>query len=160
MKIHLVCGASIVSLAVLLGGCSKQEEQTAPAVTQKPPTPAPPAPPAETPKAVSDAVAEAKPAAAAANEAAKTADTVKSTESAAAAGASAQVGAWFDKIKGLINEKKYTEALTALSQPPPVNLTAEQQKLVEQLKTQVESALAKQSTDEGVKAVGGLLNKK
>jgi hypothetical protein len=159
MKIRSIGRVLIACLPFLLSACSKQEEPAAPAA-QKPAT-TPSVAAEEASKAASAAVTEAKPAtAAAANQAAQTADNLKSTTSEAAAGTSAQIQSWFDKIKGLINEKKYPEALTALSNPPSANLTAEQQRLVDQLKTQVQDLLAKQSTDQGLKAVGGLLNKK
>ncbi len=161
MKIRQIVKALTVTLPFFLVACSKHEESSAPAAQTAAPAPPPPAPAAEASKAASAAVTEAKPAAAeAANEAAKTADNLKATASDAASGTTAQIQSWFDKIKGLINEKKYADALTALSQPPVANLTADQQKLVDQLKAQVQSLMAKQSTDEGLKAVGGLLNKK
>lgn len=159
MRIHHFARALAISIPFLFIACSKKEEAAAPVVQTPASHPVTVAP--ETTKAVNAAVAEAKPAAVAtANEAAKTADGLKATASDAAGAASTQVQSWFDKIKGLINEKKYSEALTALAQPPTNNLTAEQQKVVDQLKAQVQELLAKQSADQGLKAVGGLLNKK
>ncbi len=151
----LICQISLAT--ILLTGCSKQEEQSAPSVAAEKPAAAPPAPIAETSKAVADTATQTKDEAqSAATEATKTADTVKN-DVASAAAAPAGFQAWTDKVKGLISQQKYSEALAAFTELP-ANLTPEQQKLVEQLKAQVQQALSKQTTDQGLKAVGGLLN--
>ena len=154
MKI-LICQISVIT--VLLTACSKQEDQSTPAVAQKP-APAPAAPAPEAPKPVADAVTAAKDTApSVANDATKAADTVKNEAAAAPATASTGFQAWTDKVKGLISQQKYTEALAAFSELPS-SLTPEQQKLVDQLKAQVQQSLSKQTADQGLKAVGGLLN--
>lgn len=147
--------ASVVAATLLLSACSKQEEPAAPAVAQKPaPAPAP-APVPEPPKVEAPAApAEVKAAAEQAVDAAKTATPP------APPAASSQAQSLIERIKALIAEKKYSEALTAMSEITPANLTPDQQTLVEQLKTQAQNAMAKQTTDQGLKAVGGLLNQK
>jgi hypothetical protein len=152
MKIHLIYRAVIVSLPFLLSACSKQEEQSAPAVTQKP----------AAEKAVADVVKETKDSAqATVNQASKEVDKAVDTVKNAAppAPGSTTFQTWYEKVKGLVADQKYTEAAAALTELP-ASLTPEQQKMVDQLKAQVQQALSKQSADQGLKAVGGLLNKK
>jgi hypothetical protein len=62
-----------------------------------------------------------------------------------------------DQAKNLLAEKKYPEALAALAQLSNVSLSAEQQRLVEQLRAQIQSAMTSEAANEGLKSVGGLL---
>ena len=64
-----------------------------------------------------------------------------------------------DKVKGLIVEKKYTEALAALQDLSALKLTAEQQAMANELKAQIQKAMSAQATSEATKAAGGLLGK-
>jgi hypothetical protein len=64
------------------------------------------------------------------------------------------------QAKTLYTEKKYPEALAALGGLQNVSLTAEEQTMVNQLKTQISNALAAQGANEGLKSVGGLLQPK
>jgi hypothetical protein len=65
-----------------------------------------------------------------------------------------------DRVRTLVAEKKYPEAVTAFSQLSKVNLTAEQQTIVRELKTQISNGMAAEAGSEGLKSVGGLLNRK
>ena len=64
-----------------------------------------------------------------------------------------------EKVKGLIAEKKYAEALAALNDLSAAKPTAEQQTMADGLKAQIEKAMRDQVTGEASKAVGGLLGK-
>ena len=78
----------------------------------------------------------------------------------ATAGNQSQVTAVLAQAKTLYTEKKYPEALAALGGLQNVTLTAEEQNMVNQLKTQISNALAAQGANEGLKSVGGLLQPK
>jgi hypothetical protein len=82
------------------------------------------------------------------------ADATKQVE-AAAASATAQAQSLIDKAKGLITEKNYQEALASLQQLTGYQLTADQEKVVEELKTAVQAGL----NSETAKAVKGLFKK-
>jgi hypothetical protein len=152
----------VLGATLLLNGCNKTEEPAAPGVTQTTPAPSTPTPAAapvpEPPKAT-----EVKAAVdATVTEPAKAAETVVATPPTPAVPATPDVAtqSLLERIKALIAEKKYAEALSALSEVSTASLTADQQKLVEQLKVQAQNALARQSADQGLKSVGGLLDQK
>ena len=133
-----------------VAGCGKKEAE---------PTTPPPPPQASQTAPVTDA---AKPAmdTAAADAAAKAAaaESHKLAQAAAQAAARAneKVTGLIDTVKKLVNENKYQEALQALSGLAQMNLTAEQQKLVDGLKDQITKAMAQKTAGD---AVGGLLKR-
>lgn len=182
MKMNAVLLA-LLSASVFLNGCSKKEESAPPAASQTPAAPAAAnlekavtATADKAAAAVDSAVSGAQKAAAnVAAEAQKQAVEVQATavppvtqvvKTPAAAPAppappaQTAVQNILDRTKNLLNEKKYPEALAALGELSSVNLTSEQQKLVEQLKAQIQNAMTQQTANDGLKAVGGLLNKK
>jgi len=114
----------------------------------------------------SQAKAAADAAAAAAQAKAKAAaDAVAAAEAKAKAAAEAaadelsnQTSSDIETIKGLIANKKYPEALNAIKALPALKLTPEQQKLVADLKAQIDAAMqARAVAQEPTKAVGELL---
>ncbi len=173
MKRGFIPFLSAISTGGLLffAGCSKQE-QSAPAAAAAAPTPSPAAPAADnTAKAPPAAAAEVKAAAETAAKAeVKAVEAVKPPEvvtppapapapQVQAAAAQSPVSGVLERVKALVAEKKYPEALTALSELSSASLTTEQQSLVTQLKTQISTAMAAQAGSQGLKSVGGLLNK-
>jgi hypothetical protein len=155
----------ILSVSLLLvGGCGAKEEAAPP----------PPAEPSNTSQAAGadaqklatsvqqsadQAAAALKDQAAAAQKAAGQAlkDVTGTADSAKAQGL-------IDTAKQLVSQNKYSDALKTLNDLSNLKLTPEQQKLVDNLKAQVqkqiEAMAAKKATDEASKAVGGLLKPK
>jgi hypothetical protein len=122
-------------------GCNKQEE--------------PPAAPQAS-----------EPANALSTQASEAIDTVKTTAKQVASETTAQVDAAqqqaqgiIDKAKAYIAEKKYQEALTSLNSLAGTKLTSGQQSLVDSLKAQIKTALAKATTTgtNAASALGNLL---
>jgi hypothetical protein len=133
---------ALASAFSLIIGCG-QKEQTAPEPPAKVEK-APEAAPAEMPKAV-EAPA---PAVAAAPEV-----------TPAATATIDQAQSQIDKVKSLLADNKYAEALTALKELSAMKLTPDQQTMVDGLKAQVEKAMQAQATSDATKSVGGMLGK-
>lgn len=79
---------------------------------------------------------------------------VESKAKEVAAQASSQAQGLIDQAKSLISQNKLSEAMTSLNQLGGLKLTPEQQKLVDQLKEQVQKALAGQNLP---KSIGNLI---
>jgi len=84
------------------------------------------------------------------------ADATKQVESATAS-ATAKAQAVIDQAKALVSDKKYQEAMSALQGLAGMALTPEQQKLVDDLKATIQTALTGQATKQGTSALGNLL---
>jgi hypothetical protein len=65
-----------------------------------------------------------------------------------------------DKAKGLLADQKYTEALTTLQPLSSMKLSSDQQALVDSLKTQIQTALAKAAGGDAASSLGNVLGGK
>jgi hypothetical protein len=97
-------------------------------------------------------VAESAKAEAAKVEAAKTAEATQAADDAKTQGL-------IDQAKSLIAEGKFSEATSALQQLAGQSLSADQQKLVDGLKDQIQTALAARAAENAAGDVGYLLKK-
>ena len=143
MKTRTLVTAFAACLAIAsFSGCSKSEPQAPNA--------------ADTQKAADTTAVQARQAAqtAATNvqqAAAKAADTAVTTAQVA----TAQAQSMIDKAKSFVADKKYQDALDALNTLKNIKLTAEQQKLVDDLKAQIQKLMS----SDAAKSVGNLLGK-
>jgi colicin import membrane protein len=177
MKFKQVPIALVAVLAIGLAGCNKNESATTTAedankaaeTARVEAAKTAEAAKAEAAKTSEAARAEAaKTSEAARAEAAKTAEAAKAqdvkTADAAKAEAAktandAKVQGLIDKAKILVAESKFTDASSVLQELSGKSLSAEQTKLVDGLKEQIQKALTAKAAENAASAAGNLLNK-
>lgn len=134
--------AAICAAAAMLIGCGKTE-QSAPAAAS------------EAPKSVQEAPATpAQPPQAAPQ---LSLPSVEEAKTAVTAPAESEAQSLIEKAQGLIAQNKYSDALNVLNQLASLKLTPEQQKLVDDLKAQVQKAMANEAAAGAGKAIGNVL---
>ena len=149
MKITI--SVSLCSVLLIAAGCSKEDSSS------------PPHPPAtsEASKMVTEqAPASEKAATELSKQVATSAEAAKSAATSLAAEAASKADDLIKQAKSLVGSAQYKDAANIVQQLSSLKLTPEQQKLVDDLKTTIQKALAKQATTEGAKAVGDLLGGK
>jgi len=77
-----------------------------------------------------------------------------------AAASNSQVQGMIDKAKGLVTNQKYQDALAVVQKLSSLQLTPDQQTLVDGLKTQIQTALAKNAASDAASSLGNILGGK
>jgi len=142
---------AVLALGGMIGlgaGCGQKEEQTPPTVTDAQSAAQKAA--SDTQKAVTETpkAAEAQ------------APAVQAAASDATAAASSEAQSLIDKAKAAIANKDYQGATALIKDLSQLKLTPEQQKLVDDLKAQLQKAMTSGAATDATKAVGGMLGGK
>jgi outer membrane PBP1 activator LpoA protein len=135
---QLVSFGLVVVTAAMWMGCGKKEQ---------------PAPAGDAPRPAASSTSAAAPPAIPSLPLAESAQQVVNK-------ASEQAQALIEQTKVLLSEKKYQEASAKLAELANVQLTPEQQQLVDKLEAEIQKGLSSQAVESGKKALGGLLQGK
>jgi hypothetical protein len=164
------CLINTTAAAALLfaTGCGKTEQPsgetaktTSPAANETPKGAAESAATAAVQKTVEAAQAAGQQVQTAAVAAAEQALSAATNQAAATVAESmSQVQTLIDKAKGLVTDQKYKDALTVVQQLSSMKLTPEQRVLVDNLKAQIQTALATASGTNAASALGNILGGK
>ena len=151
MKINfIVPGITLCAALATVSGCGKQES---------------PPPAAETAKTTEAVPIEATKVVDTSTTAAKQVTDQVTTQATGQATAQVNTGelqaqGLIDRAKNLVADKKYQDALASLNQLASTKLTPDQQKLVDDLKAQIQAALVQTTASDAASAVGALGGKK
>jgi len=161
---HAIMGVAAGAALLLAAGCSKQEppagETAKPAEAPKPAAEAASAAAAVSQAAASVVTQAQQTAANVAAEAQQAVSAATNQAAAAVADSTSQVQTLIEKAKGLVTDEKYKDALTVVQQLASAKLTPEQRTLVDGLKAQIQTALAKSTTSDAASALGNALGGK
>ena len=147
MKINfIVPGITLCAALAAVSGCGKQESPPPAAETSKTTE----AVPSEATKAVDTSTTAAK----------QVTDQVTTQATAQVNAGEQQAQGLIDRAKNLVADKKYQDALASLNQLASTKLTPDQQKLVDDLKAQIQAALVQTTASDAASAVGALGGKK
>jgi hypothetical protein len=166
---HSIMGVAAGAALLFATGCGNSEQPagdttktTSPSASEAPQTAQPPMPAAaeaqKTVEAAEPATQEAQ--AAAAATAQQTASAASNQAVTAVAASMTEVQSLIEKAKGLVTDEKYKDALTVVQQLSGLRLTPEQRSLVDGLKAQIQTALAKSTAPDAASALGNVLGGK
>ncbi len=169
MKTQRFVGWTVLAAAAWLTGCGDSPDTSSYTPPATPPPPPPMTAPAMTAPAMNAATEPAKPAAVEAAKATEAVQTVVDDAAATAQNAAVDASAATQEtltnlvaeVKQLVTDGKHVEALQRVqSSLAGLQLTPEQQKMVDGLKQQIQDAMSKQGVDAAARAAGNLLTPK
>lgn len=166
MKRHMKISYSLLGLTagaalLLAGGCGKSDQPSGDTSKPTPPVAIEMQKAPDAPKPAAEMVPPAAPAAPAqaVTPAASPADAAAAAAAAPPA-ADTETQGLIDKAKALVADQKYPDALNVVQKLSSMKLTPDQQTLVDDLKTQIQTALAKATGADAASSLGNALGGK